>query len=62
MYIQNFLYLYILHLMVPWLCLAEQQLMVLPVKSINIKIEEMMPSESRIQIRNCEGETVYVIG
>lgn len=36
--------------------------MEIPAQAINIKLEEVIPSESRIQIRNCGGEMVYVFG
>ncbi|GJQ74295.1 hypothetical protein Trydic_g19191 [Trypoxylus dichotomus] len=42
--------------------IKEEHMMEIPALSLNIKIEEMVPSESRIQIRNCDGDVVFIFG
>nr|XP_022900548.1 A disintegrin and metalloproteinase with thrombospondin motifs 6-like isoform X1 [Onthophagus taurus] len=42
--------------------IKEERVLNIPRSASNIKVEEMMPTESRIQIRSGNGETVFIVG
>lgn len=41
---------------------AEKQIMTIPAGAVNVKIEEMLPSETRIQVRDNSGRSIYIDG